>query len=68
MPLDQRLLALEFLRNRILEVHRQPADFGELAKQQGKPAERTLLERCEESLATLDDLNSADPRNASATC
>jgi len=62
VPLEQRFSALEFLRSRILEIHRKPADFGELAKHQGKPAERTLLERSEEALATLDDLNSADQK------
>src|SRR5579859_4933188 len=62
VPLEQRLDALEVLRNRILEIHRKPTDFGELAKHQGKPAERTLLERCDESLATLDDLNPADQK------
>ena len=57
---EQRLSALELLRGRILESHRKPLDFGELAKRQGLPAERVLLERCEESLSVLDGFNSAD--------
>jgi farnesyl-diphosphate farnesyltransferase len=60
VPLEQRLSALQFLRERILEVHRKPADFGELAKHQGNPAERAVLERCEESLAALEQFNAAD--------
>jgi farnesyl-diphosphate farnesyltransferase len=35
-------------------------DFGELARHQGSPAERVLLERCEESLAALNTLSSHD--------
>ena len=37
-----------------------PLDFGELAKQQGLPAERTLLERVEDSLALLRTLSAED--------
>jgi len=62
VPSEQRLEALHFLRERIAEIHRKPVDFGSLAKQQGKPAERMLLERCEESLAVLDRFNSADQK------
>jgi farnesyl-diphosphate farnesyltransferase len=60
VPLEQRLNALELLRGRILETHRKPLDFGELARQQGLPAERVLLERCEEALVVLDGFNDAD--------
>lgn len=60
IPAEKRLKALEFLRVQIMEVHRKPMDFGEFAKQQGKPAERMLLERVDESLQALDTLNSAD--------
>jgi farnesyl-diphosphate farnesyltransferase len=48
------------LRERILGMHRQQLDFGELARQQGLPAERILLERCEDALAVLEQFNSAD--------
>ena len=37
-----------------------PLDFGALAQQQGLPAERTLLERVEDSLALLRTLSAAD--------
>jgi farnesyl-diphosphate farnesyltransferase len=60
IPLEQRLDALERLRGRILGEHRQPLDFGALAKHQGSPAERTLLERCEEALELLETFNAAD--------
>src|SRR5271157_5329209 len=59
IPVDRRLSGLEFLREQIVEVHRKPADFGDFAKQQGKPEERMLLERCDESLEALDSFNSA---------
>lgn len=62
VPIERRLGALDLLRSRILETHRKPVDFGELAKHQGKPAERTLLERCEEALATLNELDAADQK------
>ncbi len=60
VPVEQRLGALQFLRERILDAHHKPADFGELAKQQGKPEEKLLLERCEVSLAALEQFNAAD--------
>ncbi|HZQ47759.1 MAG TPA: phytoene/squalene synthase family protein [Verrucomicrobiae bacterium] len=60
VPMEQRLQALHALRERILGNHRQPLDFGELARQQGSDAERVLLERCEEALAMLEGFNAAD--------
>jgi farnesyl-diphosphate farnesyltransferase len=36
------------------------SDFGELARQQGAPAEKQLLERCAESLAQLQTLSPED--------
>jgi len=62
VPLEQRLGALGFLRDRILEVHHRPVEFQTLAAGQGNPAEKTLLERCEETLQTLDQFNSADQK------
>ena len=53
VPLEQRLAALRLLRERIMGIHQKPIDFGQLAQQQGSPAERVLLERTEEALATL---------------
>ncbi len=60
VPWEQRLQALRTLRERILGSHRRPLDFGELARRQGSPAERELLERCEDSLAMLESFNAAD--------
>src|ERR1700689_1006950 len=57
VSLEQRLQALQLLRERILGTHRKALDFGELARQQGLPVERILLERCEEALAFLERFN-----------
>ena len=60
LPTDQRLAALGKLRARILGKSSGVLDFGELACQQGLPAERVLLEKVEESLALLEQLSPAD--------
>ena len=60
VPLEQRLDALHKLRGRILGSSSAPLDFGELARQQGSPAERVLLEKTEASLALLPTLSPAD--------
>jgi farnesyl-diphosphate farnesyltransferase len=60
VPLDQRLQALHALRERILGSSRAPLDFGELARHQGSPAERALLERSDEALAILASFNQVD--------
>ncbi len=60
IPVEQRLLALQKLRERILGQNSAPLNFGELAQQQGSPAERRLLERSEDSLALLEKLSPAD--------
>lgn len=60
VPMVQRLQALQALRERILGEHCKPLEFGELARQQGSPAERVLLERCEDALAMLESLDIAD--------
>ena len=60
VPLEQRLDALHKLRERILGSSSAPLNFGELAKQQGSPAERGLLEKTEASLALLPTLSPAD--------
>jgi len=62
VPVERRLEALNRLRERIMGASRTPVEFGELAGQQGSPAERVLLERCEEALGLLDGLNDADLR------
>ena len=48
-----RLDALQRLRERILGKSTAPLNFGSLAQNQSLPAERILLERCEETLGLL---------------
>jgi farnesyl-diphosphate farnesyltransferase len=60
VPLEQRLAALRLLRERIQGLHQKPLDFGQLAHQQGAPAERRLLERAEEALAVLSGFAAPD--------
>jgi len=60
VPVAQRLAALRALRDRILGTSTAGLNFGDLARQQGLPAERSLLERVEEALAELRDLAAAD--------
>ncbi|MGA3283117.1 MAG: phytoene/squalene synthase family protein [Verrucomicrobiota bacterium] len=60
VPLEQRLDALHKLRERILGSSTAPLNFGELARQQGSPAERVLLEKAEAALAELQKLSAAD--------
>lgn len=50
----QRLAALQQLRGRILGTYDTPLNLGALAQSQGLPAERSLLERVEETLALLE--------------
>lgn len=60
VSLPQRLEALDNMRRRILGQVDSPLNFGQLANQQGLPAERALLKRVEVSLAALRSLASAD--------
>jgi farnesyl-diphosphate farnesyltransferase len=60
VPSAQRLDALQKLRERILGQNFAPLDFGELAKQQGSPAEKLLLEKVEDSLSLLQTLSQTD--------
>ena len=60
VPLAQRLAALQQLRERILGLSSEPLHFGELARQQGSPAERRLLEKTGDSVALLLTLSPAD--------
>src|ERR1017187_9377172 len=54
VPLAQRLEALQKLRDRISGRTSAPLNFGELAGQQGPPAEKLLLEKVEDALALLE--------------
>jgi farnesyl-diphosphate farnesyltransferase len=58
--LEQRLATLHFLRERILGAHLKPLEFGEFVGQQDMPAERLLLERCEEALKVLEEFSVED--------
>jgi len=60
VPMEQRLAALQNLRNRILGMGNAALDFGELARNQALPAERMLLEKAEESLRLLENLAAGD--------
>jgi farnesyl-diphosphate farnesyltransferase len=60
VPLDQRVKALHDLRQRVVGASSQPLNLGELARQQGSPAERALLENCNANLALLRTLSPAD--------
>ena len=60
VPVAQRLAALQKLRECILGSSRAALPLGELAKHQGSPAERGLLERVEEALAALGELTPED--------
>jgi farnesyl-diphosphate farnesyltransferase len=62
VPPAERLEALQALRGRILGDSRQPLDFRRLARNQASQAEQALLERHEEVLALLNDLDAADQR------
>jgi len=60
--IEQRLQMLEALRERILGTSAAPLNFGELARQQGLPSERVLLEKCEASLALLQAQSELDKK------
>jgi farnesyl-diphosphate farnesyltransferase len=60
LPVEQRLEALQKLRERILGQSSVPLNFGELAQKQCSPAERALMENTEDSLALLQTLSPAD--------
>ena len=56
VPVEQRLHALQKLRERLRGTNQTPLDFGELARQQVSSAEGALLEKVEDSLALLRTL------------
>ena len=62
LPVEQRLAALEKLRERILGQNSTALNFGEFAQQQGSPAEKLLLEKIEDSLAALKNFPEADQK------
>jgi farnesyl-diphosphate farnesyltransferase len=62
LPVEQRLDALQKLRERILGQTSAPLNLGELAQQQGSPAEKSLLERVEAGLSALKEFSDADQK------
>jgi farnesyl-diphosphate farnesyltransferase len=63
LPLDKRLEALRWLRERISGDTGAPFDLDELIGHQGSTAERSLLERIEEALDLLSRLPSDDQQH-----
>ena len=62
VPLAQRFDALQQLRERILGQTSAPLNFGALARQQGAPAEKLLLEKVEAGLSALQKVSAADQK------
>src|SRR5262245_48783661 len=62
VSLEKRLAALHALRERIQGSRNEPIAFGELAQQQGLPAERLLLEQTEQSVVLLQSFQPADQK------
>ena len=60
VPLDQRLDALQRLRERIVGQSTAPLNFGTLAEHQGSDAEKLLLEKVEIGLAALKKFSNVD--------
>ncbi len=60
VSLEQRLTALRVLRARILGESSELPALGELARQQGLPAEQVLLQRIPEALTLLDQTEATD--------
>ena len=60
VPLVKRLDALQALRDSIQGRNEVALELGELARQQGSPAERRLLEQCQLTIAALTKLSAAD--------
>jgi len=60
VPVEQRLEALQRLRERILGQATAPLNFSEIAPQQGSPVERALLEKVEAAIAEFQKLSIAD--------
>ncbi|MEY4385822.1 MAG: hypothetical protein RLY20_1105 [Verrucomicrobiota bacterium] len=60
LPIERRLAALSALRAKILGTSEAALNFSDLAQHQGSPAERTLLERIEESVTLLRMLQPGD--------
>jgi farnesyl-diphosphate farnesyltransferase len=62
VSLEMRLEALRALRERILGLASGTVELGELARHQGTPAERLLLQQIDESLALLQTFKPEDQK------
>jgi farnesyl-diphosphate farnesyltransferase len=62
LPVDQRLEALQKLRERILGQSSTPLNFGALAQNQNSSAEKLLLEKVEDALAALQNFSTDDQK------
>ena len=62
VPLDQRLVALQQLRERILGQSSAPLNLGDFAVEQVSLAEKSLLEKIGDSLAMLQNFSAADQK------
>ncbi|MFM8468468.1 MAG: phytoene/squalene synthase family protein [Limisphaerales bacterium] len=60
VPLEDRLHALQMLRERIAGTRLIPVNFGALAERQSSPGERMLLERVEEALGVFGRFTYSD--------
>ena len=58
--LEQRLAALQQLRERIEGTRQDPLDFSDLLEHDGSPANRLLLENSERTLSRLDSFSRSD--------
>jgi len=62
LPVEQRLDALQKLRERILGQSSAPLNFGELAQNQSSLDEKLLLEKVGDGLVALQSLSDADKK------
>src|ERR1019366_6101969 len=60
LPKDQRLVALAAVRAKICQGAGGPLRLEELAGRQASAAERSLLQRLEDAIALLEDLDPID--------
>ena len=60
IPVSERLLSLQQLRNRILGVDSAALNLAEFTRHQGSPAEWMLLERIEDALNALTQFSEED--------
>jgi farnesyl-diphosphate farnesyltransferase len=62
VPVASRLSSLAAFRDRILAKSPTPLDLSSLAQNQATPAERALLQQCEQAVQVLDSMADEDRR------